>query len=46
MSAKVCVLAAGTQLVQHLCDDLMRPLHTTREVPFSLESAEPTYCKG
>ncbi len=40
--AKVRVLAAGTQLVQHLFDDLMRPLYTKREVPFSLEIAEPT----
>ncbi len=40
--AKVHVLAAGTQLVQHLFDDLMRPLYTKREVPFSLEIAEPT----
>ncbi len=42
MRAKVRVLAAGTQLVQHLCDDLMRPLYTPHEVLFSLESAEPT----
>ncbi len=42
MRAKVRVLAAGTQFVQHLGDDLMHPLHTTREVPFFLERAEPT----